>query len=195
MTSHAKRARDVPPRQEVRTATFVSLGQRTVRITIGEKEYRITFNVHEVRHVILSVAALVRNGSKVQFIKNEDDTPQVEIVTLRGDRLVATAKQNVFVIYGRRFGISGVRRLKDKCIMPVTDMTTEGDGAAQDKAEPEGDVEARPPRKVAVRAGPTKEEREQHAVTHLPYRVWCEYCVAAKGKDDPHLRQIGRAHV
>ena len=36
---------------------------------------------------------------------------------------------------------------------------------------------------------PTKAERQIHELTHWPYEDWCEHCVAARGKADPHRRQ------
>ena len=36
---------------------------------------------------------------------------------------------------------------------------------------------------------PTEEEMVEHRKTHLPYRSWCEECVAGKGRVDPHRRQ------
>lgn len=35
---------------------------------------------------------------------------------------------------------------------------------------------------------PTKAERQVHELTHWPYEDWCEHCVAARGKSDPHRR-------
>ena len=32
----------------------------------------------------------------------------------------------------------------------------------------------------------TKEEREQHELTHTPYRAWCPHCVRARGRNTPH---------
>ena len=32
----------------------------------------------------------------------------------------------------------------------------------------------------------TKEEREAHEVTHMPYRAWCPHCVQARGRNTPH---------
>ena len=33
---------------------------------------------------------------------------------------------------------------------------------------------------------PKKEEYEQHMITHIPYRTWCEFCVRGKAKNDMH---------
>ena len=53
--------------------------------------------------------------------------------------------------------------------------------------DPEPDVEVIPNTnvKMTVRA-PTLKEREEHNVTHLPYRSWCRVCVAARAVDDAH---------
>ena len=36
---------------------------------------------------------------------------------------------------------------------------------------------------------PTREEFEQHMLTHLPYREWCTHCVRGRGKHDQHRRK------
>ncbi len=46
---------------------------------------------------------------------------------------------------------------------------------------------AKPKQGVKVRPGceePTKEEIEEHMATHLPMKPWCEFCAAAKSKQD-----------
>ena len=35
---------------------------------------------------------------------------------------------------------------------------------------------------------PSKEEVEEHNLTHLPYRSWCRHCVRGRGKGLPHKR-------
>ena len=40
---------------------------------------------------------------------------------------------------------------------------------------------------------PSKEEREAHNVTHLPFRPWCEFCVKGRGRDRYHRRVEGEA--
>ena len=35
---------------------------------------------------------------------------------------------------------------------------------------------------------PTQVEVAAHDALHGPYRSWCEICVAASGKEDPHTR-------
>ena len=35
---------------------------------------------------------------------------------------------------------------------------------------------------------PTKDERERHALTHIPFADWCQFCVRCKGRNLPHRR-------
>ena len=50
-------------------------------------------------------------------------------------------------------------------------------------------VEDLPPLNVRLAARKhSAQEVLEHNVTHLPYRAWCETCVASRGVDDPHRR-------
>ena len=54
-------------------------------------------------------------------------------------------------------------------------------------AEEEGGEEEfgkRVPVKKANPREPTKEEREEHEKTHIPFRNWCRHCVRGRGKED-----------
>ena len=47
------------------------------------------------------------------------------------------------------------------------------------------------PAKVKLRPAPqmpTAAERAEHEVTHCPFRSWCDVCVRALGREDPHNR-------
>ena len=33
---------------------------------------------------------------------------------------------------------------------------------------------------------PSKQEREEHEITHIPFRTWCRHCVRGKSKDSQH---------
>ena len=46
--------------------------------------------------------------------------------------------------------------------------------------------EARLSRGVRVPDVPTAIEKEQHYLTHIPFRAWCSFCVRAAAPDDPH---------
>ena len=60
--------------------------------------------------------------------------------------------------------------------------------AMQEEAMPDEEESAEV--KVAIRPkGPTKQERDEHNCTHIPYRAWCPICVGARGVASPHLRE------
>ena len=48
--------------------------------------------------------------------------------------------------------------------------------------------EARAPKAYTTPKEPTKEERELHNLTHMPYRNWCPICVRAKARTDHHRK-------
>eukprot|EP00971_Amphidinium_carterae_P291486 5786554-Amphidinium_carterae.1 len=48
--------------------------------------------------------------------------------------------------------------------------------------------QANPPKQLRQPPQPTKQEQEQHRISHMPYRSWCPICVAAKGQSVHHRR-------
>ena len=67
----------------------------------------------------------------------------------------------------------------------------------EDVAEEEEQPEETGPELAAKRrtaAGPSKLERERHEGTHIPYREWCESCVAGRGRAGRHAAS-GRTPV
>ena len=66
----------------------------------------------------------------------------------------------------------------------------------KDEMEMDAEPEELAPIRVARNPGdPSTKEREEHNVTHIPYRSWCPVCVKAKGKEDPHRRSDGDKSV
>ena len=59
----------------------------------------------------------------------------------------------------------------------------EDDGGGEHPAE-----EARRAKKARDPGAPTRAEVEEHAATHLPFRIWCEECVAGRRDNPVHLR-------
>ena len=51
--------------------------------------------------------------------------------------------------------------------------------------------EARRAKGAVVPELPSHEEREEHMLTHTPYRSWCRRCVKGKAKGKPHFRSTG----
>ena len=57
----------------------------------------------------------------------------------------------------------------------------EGDEEAEEEGE-EGREAVAMPSPMA----PSRKEREQHELTHTPYRSWCPHCVRARGRNRAH---------
>ena len=51
----------------------------------------------------------------------------------------------------------------------------------------------RNPRKLLDPKLPSRQEVEEHCLTHLPYRNWCTFCVQGKGKATPHFKNPSRS--
>ena len=68
------------------------------------------------------------------------------------------------------------------------DEVVRGD-ATEFEAKPIDDGErADNVRAVRTPGQPTQAEREEHNLTHCPYRSWCRVCVEAMGREDPHKK-------
>ena len=42
---------------------------------------------------------------------------------------------------------------------------------------------------------PSKEEEEEHRMSHLPFRCWCRWCIQGRGLGMQHRRKEGRSTV
>ena len=52
--------------------------------------------------------------------------------------------------------------------------------------------EAQPSRGLKAPDEPTPAQREEHCRTHIPFRVWCDICVRARGQASPHPKSQGK---
>ena len=64
------------------------------------------------------------------------------------------------------------------------------EGDAEEGRSEEGE-EARTPRKLPTPIYVLKVEREEHDLTHTPYRSWCDHCVRCRGRNAQH-RKAGK---
>ena len=65
-----------------------------------------------------------------------------------------------------------------------------GASGSDEERRPSGEAdEGRAGRGLPAPRCPTPTEREHHERTHIPYRSWCDVCVAARGVRGPHRRQ------
>ena len=63
----------------------------------------------------------------------------------------------------------------------------EGDEADAGEGEHPAE-EARRAKKARDPGAPSRAEVEAHEATHLPFRIWCEECVAGRRDNPAHLR-------
>ena len=49
--------------------------------------------------------------------------------------------------------------------------------------------EGRAPVAMPVPDGPSNHEREEHELTHVPFRSWCEHCVKGRARSRAHKRR------
>jgi hypothetical protein len=65
------------------------------------------------------------------------------------------------------------------------------DDDVQEELEADDEVQKgiRKTAKLGEPREPTAEERNEHEMTHLPYRSWCRHCVRGRGKEAAHRRQ------
>ena len=70
-----------------------------------------------------------------------------------------------------------------------------GQGAAEEdeagrdvQPVPQAHPEARRVRALPRPTTPTRAQREEHELTHIPYASWCRHCVKARAMNDPHRR-------
>ena len=68
-------------------------------------------------------------------------------------------------------------------------MTADATDAAP---PPEPHQKARKAKAKNVMMKPSQQEVDEHMLTHIPCRSWCEQCVAGKAKSNPHVKQKGK---
>ena len=73
----------------------------------------------------------------------------------------------------------------------ITRVRKEPDrGEEHDRMDEDGDKEeAQEPITRRAPRGPTKEEKEKHEATQLPFREWCQHCVRGRGRNKPHKKK------
>ena len=62
-----------------------------------------------------------------------------------------------------------------------------------EEEEDEGENGIRKPKKRKDPKEPTEAERQEHEMTHIPFRSWCRHCVRGRGKEEA-CRQIKREY-
>ena len=78
----------------------------------------------------------------------------------------------------------------------MNEQKEEEGGKEKDLEEKEADEggeaaeDSRPIQRVQDPRMPSKAERGEHELTHLPYRSWCKFCVAGRGRQMDHSKGV-----
>ena len=67
--------------------------------------------------------------------------------------------------------------------------STDRPGNNEEKGDDDEFDEGREHGALASPEGPSKQERETHNLTHIPFRDWCEHCVRARARRRAHKRR------
>ena len=70
-----------------------------------------------------------------------------------------------------------------------TRREVDSDDGGDDSGDDDGVVEARVAKSKKSPKDPTKKEREEHELTHMPFRSWCEDCVKSRARNAHHRKK------
>ena len=84
-------------------------------------------------------------------------------------------------------GLNTSRIMKRELVRPYTEGRTRNTHAVWSVTDASDQHGAR----VGCTTNSNEAEREEHDVSHVPYRVWCRFCVMGRGLERRHLTQSG----
>ena len=167
---------------------------------------QITFDVMSVRKPLLSISALKRRGVTIIFnhdydriiFRNEtvnlishdchsflhltlaDGIPRRKAMVLTGENVINAVDQEVYV--------------GDGVVSQEAQEASAGDMRAIADADQAGQLdvsgETRAARALRTPEPPTDAARMVHNTTHVPFRDWCPFCVASRGRSSPHRKVV-----
>ena len=87
-------------------------------------------------------------------------------------------------------GEEGIDHHPDKGLVSGSSNDGLGQGEATEEGKDSGrreeGEEGRVPKTIPVPVYVTKLERQEHELTHTPYRSWCDHCVRCRGRNAQH---------
>jgi hypothetical protein len=184
---------------------IIVYGRKIVHYTLDNgEEMSITWNVTNVNCLIVAARALSRGGATLVLAPERDmlHTASGGCVDLVKDGDVPWLK-----LRRQRPGVRAVREpmaveeadppetravpFDNAPAVPAAVAVMPAPAAHQGPAPLDASEEARAPRGVKVPEGPTPAEKDQHYLTHIPFRAWCSYCTRAAAPEDGHQRGRG----
>ena len=188
-------------------------GRVIVDVQFTNKHLILGFEVAEVRDPILSVSCLQGAVQDVSF------GSQPKMVLRKGTKVIPHVRKGLYMVTGR---LVAAWPAGESQVMPVeyggsrgsADMPVEYDGSRGSAGPgmesggllPPGlDLEAASappqqqqvqPKAIKLSEAPSDYAQERHRLLHLPHEEWCDVCLEARGREDPHrardpeLRQL-----
>ena len=171
-------------------------GMRQVSYETEVGNITTDYRVLDVRRPVWSLGSMMDSGCVVHFTKNrwwisEDDGKELDMIRSDG----------VFFEAARPSKLSS-REPSTLELNPMTAAEVEQAALAREHAAfgtpgPAAgatlDGDGEPVVRIQVPTGPATlsvEERALHEASgHVPYRSWCQWCIAARAADKPHLRE------
>ena len=172
-------------------------GMKQVSYDTEVRKVTTDYRVLDVRRPIWSLGSVMDSGCDVHFTKNrcwisKDDGKELDMVRSGG----------VFFVAARPSKPSS-REASALELNPTTATKVEQAALAREHAafgtlgpaagdtldgDREPSVRIKAPTGLAT---PSAEERAlQEASGHVPYRSWCQWCIAARAADKPHLGEL-----
>ena len=71
----------------------------------------------------------------------------------------------------------------------------EPEGRDEEISLEESEEETEPAAMAKDPGEPSPEDMEEHRCTHLPFRLWCKWCIAGRGVGTPHRRKESKSMV
>ena len=182
-------------------------GQRRFRVKTSAGSNSITtWEVEDVRKSLISASRLLERGHKLVL----DEKPRIQCKN--GDTIPLERTSSLFAVrlwIPKGFHRLNTNRIKKRepvrphteertrnkhSVWPVTDASDRADVDMDEFADLDTFGEevtdtVGTARVLAAPRTPTKAEREEHDVTHVPYRPWCRFCVMGRGLERRHLTQ------
>ena len=137
------------------------------------------------------------DGRQGEAGEEESDDPLDAVLpgavrSLGGDLLGIKEGSKGMIEQGVTEEEAGIDQHPDKGL--VSGSSKDGLGheeATEEEGRSEEGEEGRVPRKIQAPVYVSKVEREEHELTHTPYRSWCDHCVRCRGRNTQH-RKAGK---
>ena len=127
--------------------------------------------------------------------EQSDDGPNIERLTSERTTMVSPTEQARGWRIDDNWKESGARPL-DRQWTGSTNFEEDVEYKYEyDTDNEEETQQAQRPRGMKAPQQPTRQERFEHELTHLPYRSWCPICVKSKGRTDNHPKQTSKQPV